>query len=94
MDSQAKYAVVARGEAEIYLRLPTRSDYREKIWDHAAGALIVEEAGGVVTDINGRPLEFNHGRELAANRGVIVTNGRLHHAVIEAVRALGLDRRW
>jgi len=90
MDSQAKYAVVARGEAEIYLRLPTRSDYREKIWDHAAGALIVEEAGGVVTDINGRKLEFNHGRELAANRGVIVTNGRLHRVVIEAVRGLGI----
>ena len=54
MDSQAKYAVVARGEAEIYLRLPTRADYREKIWDHAAGALIVAEAGGVVTDIHGR----------------------------------------
>jgi len=88
MDSQAKYAVVARGEAEIYLRLPTRSDYREKIWDHAAGVLIVEEAGGVVTDIDGRPLEFYHGRELATNRGVIVTNGRLHQAVIEAVREL------
>ena len=48
MDSQAKYAVVARGEADIYLRLPTRADYREKIWDHAAGALIVTEAGGIV----------------------------------------------
>jgi len=90
MDSQAKYAVVAHGQAEIYLRLPTRADYREKIWDHAAGALIVEEAGGVVTDLSGRPLEFNHGRELAANRGVIVTNGRLHRAVIEAVRGLGI----
>ena len=53
MDSQAKYGVVARGEAEIYLRMPTRADYREKIWDHAAGALIVEEAGGTVTDITG-----------------------------------------
>jgi HAL2 family 3'(2'),5'-bisphosphate nucleotidase len=90
MDSQAKYAVVARGEADIYLRLPTRADYREKIWDHAAGALIVAEAGGVVTDITGRPLEFNHGRELTANRGVIVTNGRLHSQVIEAVRASGI----
>ena len=93
MDSQAKYAVVARGEADIYLRLPTRADYREKIWDHAAGALIVAEAGGVVTDIAGRPLEFNHGRELTANRGVIVTNGRLHAQVIEAVRASGIGRR-
>ena len=88
MDSQAKYAVVARGEADIYLRLPTRAAYREKIWDHAAGALIVAEAGGTVTDIHGRPLEFHHGRELAANRGVIVTNGRLHNQVLEAIRDL------
>jgi 3'(2'), 5'-bisphosphate nucleotidase len=90
MDSQAKYAVVARGEAEIYLRLPTSANYREKIWDHAAGALIVEEAGGVVTDISGRPLDFRHGRELAKNRGVIVTNGRLHERLIDAVRAIGI----
>ena len=46
------------------------------------------EAGGTVTDIEGRPLEFHHGRELAANRGVIVTNGRLHRQVLEAVRGL------
>jgi HAL2 family 3'(2'),5'-bisphosphate nucleotidase len=90
MDSQAKYAVVARGEADIYLRLPTRSDYREKIWDHAAGALIVAEAGGVVTDINGRPLEFHHGRELSANRGVVVSNGPQHERVIQAVREIGI----
>ena len=92
MDSQAKYGVVARGEAEIYLRMPTRADYHEKIWDHAAGALIVEEAGGTVTDVTGRPLEFHHGRELAANRGVIVTNGRLHARVLEALRSLNLGR--
>src|SRR5271165_897737 len=90
MDSQAKYGIVARGEAEIYLRIPTRADYREKIWDHAAGALIVEEAGGTVTDIMGRPLDFHHGRELSANRGVIVTNGRSHARVLEALRDLGL----
>jgi HAL2 family 3'(2'),5'-bisphosphate nucleotidase len=93
MDSQAKYAVVARGEADIYLRLPTRPEYREKIWDHAAGSLIVAEAGGVVTDVNGRPLEFHHGRELTANRGVIVTNGRLHQRVVEAVGMAASGRR-
>lgn len=86
MDSQAKYAVVARGEASIYLRLPTRADYRERIWDHAAGALVVEEAGGTVTDIDGRPLDFSKGRALSANRGVIATNGRVHGAVTAAVR--------
>jgi 3'(2'), 5'-bisphosphate nucleotidase len=93
IDSQAKYGVVARGEAEIYLRMPTRADYREKIWDHAAGVLIVEEAGGLVTDVAGRPLEFHHGRELVDNRGVIATNGRLHSRILEALRALGLAER-
>jgi 3'(2'), 5'-bisphosphate nucleotidase len=85
LDSQAKYGVVARGEASIYLRLPTRQDYVEKIWDHAAGAVIVEEAGGRVTDIHGRPLRFGLGRGLSENKGVVVTNGALHDGVIEAV---------
>ena len=92
MDSQAKYAVVAQGEAEIYLRLPTSADYREKIWDHAAGALIVAEAGGVVSDIHGRPLEFRHGRELVANRGVIVSNGWIHARVIKAIEEIGIGQ--
>jgi 3'(2'), 5'-bisphosphate nucleotidase len=90
MDSQAKYAVVARGEADIYLRLPTRADYREKIWDHAAGALVVTEAGGAVTDIRGRTLDFHHGRELVANQGVIVSNSALHSKVIRAIEQIGI----
>ncbi|CAN5657112.1 3'(2'),5'-bisphosphate nucleotidase [soil metagenome] len=85
LDSQAKYAVVASGGAEIYLRLPTRADYREKIWDHAAGALLVEEAGGKVTDADGLPLDFTLGRELAANRGIVATNGRLHDQILGAL---------
>jgi 3'(2'), 5'-bisphosphate nucleotidase len=85
MDSQCKYAIVARGDAEMYLRLPTRSDYREKIWDHAAGTLIVTEAGGQVSDITGMPLEFNHGPELIANRGVIVSNGLWHQRILQAL---------
>lgn len=90
LDSQAKYATVADGRAEIYLRLPTRKDYVERIWDHAGGVLVVEEAGGTVTDVDGKPLEFTHGRGLNANRGVVVTNGRLHAVVMEAVREVGV----
>lgn len=85
MDSQAKYAEVARGGASIYLRLPTRADYRECIWDHAAGKIVVEEAGGNVTDVDGKPLRFGIGPRLAENRGVIATNGRLHTRVVEVV---------
>jgi 3'(2'), 5'-bisphosphate nucleotidase len=86
MDSQCKYAAVARGDVCAYLRLPTRADYREKIWDHAAGALIVCEAGGAVTDLNGRALDFSLGRTLAGNRGVVASNGRVHAAVLAAAR--------
>lgn len=85
MDSQAKYATVARGEASIYLRLPTSTDYRENIWDHAAGKLVVEEAGGTVTDIDGRPLDFAQGKKLRANRGIVATQSVEHGKVIAAV---------
>jgi len=90
LDSQAKYAVVARAEADVYLRLPTRADYREKIWDHAGGALVVEEAGGKVTDITGRPLDFTHGAELTENRGVVVSNGGMHDSLIKADQEAGV----
>ncbi len=91
MDSQAKYGVVARGEAALYLRLPSphNPDYRENIWDHAAGALLVEEAGGRVTDALGADLDFGAGRRLAWNRGVIVSNGELHEAILSALESLG-----
>jgi 3'(2'), 5'-bisphosphate nucleotidase len=91
LDSQAKYAVVARGEADIYLRLPTRKAYQEKIWDHAGGALVVLEAGGTVSDVNGKPLDFTHGYELTQNRGVVVSNGPLHDAVVRAVQDAGIS---
>ena len=86
IDSQCKYACVARGDASIYLRLPTRADYREKIWDHAAGKLVVEGAGGRVSDIEGAPLDFTHGRSLENNRGVIATSGSIHDDVLVAVK--------
>ncbi len=88
IDSQCKYAVVARGDASVYLRLPIEEGYREKIWDHAAGSLIVEEAGGRVTDVDGKPLDFSTGKELLRNRGVIVSNTRLHAAVLKAVQGV------
>ncbi len=90
LDSQAKYAVVARGEAEAYLRLPRDESYREKIWDHAAGLLVVTEAGGRVTDIAGRDLDFSLGYRLEENRGVIATNSLVHDDVLDAIRALGI----
>ena len=86
IDSQCKYAVVARGDASIYLRLPRDREYREKVWDHAAGVLVIEEAGGRVSDLDGEPLDFSAGRYLARSHGIIATNGGLHNQVLAACR--------
>jgi 3'-phosphoadenosine 5'-phosphosulfate (PAPS) 3'-phosphatase len=90
LDSQAKYAVLAGGHGDVLLRLlsPKRPDYKEMIWDQAAGSLVVEEAGGTVTDLAGRALDFSQGKTLAANRGVCVTNGHLHEAILDGLAAL------
>lgn len=90
MDSQAKYAVLASGGGEVILRLlsPKRPDYREKIWDQAAGSLILEEAGGRITDLAGKPLDFTQGRMLIKNRGVLASNGHLHGVLLQTLAAL------
>jgi len=89
MDSQAKYGLVARGDASVYIRLPNPANpnYRECIWDHAAGMIVVEEAGGRVTDAGGRALDFLQGRRMTANRGIVATNGELHPRVLESIRS-------
>ena len=86
IDSQCKYAAVARGDASIYLRLPTRKNYQEKIWDHAAGVAIIQSAGGTVTDVDGQPLDFTCGHLLTKNRGIVATGGSIHAEVLEAVQ--------
>lgn len=91
MDSQAKYAVLAAGGGEMLVRLlsASRMDYRECIWDQAAGSIVVEEAGGKVTDLDGNPLDFAHGKKLLANRGVLATNGLVHDAALAALQQIG-----
>lgn len=121
MDSQAKYCSIARGDGDIYLRLPVSATYEEKIWvsspdllstlltsfrrvsiaflcvimltllrrssqDHSSGSLLVAEAGGIVSDMNGKPLDFSIGRTLKGNKGVVAAHRDVHAKVIEAVQ--------
>ncbi|KAF5366233.1 hypothetical protein D9758_005763 [Tetrapyrgos nigripes] len=102
MDSQAKYCVLARGRYDsptststqpnlVYLRLPTTglgpsATYIEKIWDHAPGSLLIEEAGGVVTDSRGEKLDFGLGRTLGDNWGVVAAGKDVHGKVLGGVK--------
>ncbi|XP_010539644.1 PREDICTED: PAP-specific phosphatase HAL2-like [Tarenaya hassleriana] len=86
--SMVKYAAIACGDAEIFMKF-AHLGYKEKIWDHAAGVVIVEEAGGVVTDAGGRPIDFSRGVYLEGlDRGIVACSGRaLHDKIIGAVYA-------
>ena len=88
MSSLAKHVMLASGAADFFLRLlsPKNPGYREKIWDQAPGFVIIEEAGGLLTDSEGKPLDFTHGRTLAQNRGLLGANKRLHPQILAALK--------
>lgn len=90
MDSQAKYAVLAAGQGELLLRMlsTAKPTYKEKIWDQAAGSLVLEEAGGCLSDLDGKPLDFTTGRSLTHNRGILASNRLLHEAALAALGAI------
>lgn len=69
--SGLKLALVARGEADLYWR-----KHAFHSWDLCAGHILVEEAGGKVTDANGRPIDYDNlpGDEVA---GILASNGKL-----------------
>lgn len=92
LDSQCKYAVVARGQADAYLRLPTKKGYVERIWDHAAGCCIACESGAFVTDIFGKSLDFSHGRGLEENKGIVCAPPRIHGLMLKAIKALEIGK--
>ncbi|HVU65354.1 MAG TPA: inositol monophosphatase family protein [Phycisphaerales bacterium] len=86
IDSQCKYALLARGDADVYLRLPSKKGYVQRVWDHAPGVLIAQEAGCIVTDVLGRELDFSRGRGLEANVGILGAPPELHGRLVEAAK--------
>jgi len=65
-------AMLAEGKLDAYW------EFGLNPWDVAAGALIVQEAGGQVSDVTGAPLGLNEPRILASN-------GHLHEAMIQQI---------
>lgn len=92
VDSQAKYAMVACGDAEIFMRLMEIGGHKHYIWDHAPGVALIRAAGGVATDMDGSALKFVPKDEglltMMPNRGMVVTNGHLHDKLLEAIQPL------
>lgn len=60
-------------------RLDGYFEYQLGTWDYAAGALIVDQAGGRCSDRNGNPMTVSAGN-------VIASNGLIHHDLVDVVR--------
>lgn len=88
MDSQAKHVTVAAGSSDLLIRFPPHPGFHDAVWDQAPGSLLIEEAGGRITDLAGRKLDFTTGRHLLRNTGVVASNGLLHAAVLEEIRRI------
>ena len=73
-----KLALVAIGEADATISLAPKHG-----WDVCAGVLLVEEAGGSVSLLDGSALDMS--RPGALLDGLIADNARLHEALVEAV---------
>lgn len=54
MGSSLKFCMLARGDADVYLRRGATSE-----WDTAAAQCVLEAAGGAVLDLAGEPLQYN-----------------------------------
>lgn len=77
-----KLAQVARGETDMYL-----GDYLTlKDWDVCAGHILVTEAGGTVTSVDGDPIVYDGSGKSLKGRGILSTNGPLHAAALACLR--------
>jgi 3'(2'), 5'-bisphosphate nucleotidase len=78
-----KLALVARGEVDCYV-----NDYRGfHDWDICAGQVLVEEAGGRVSEFNGTPIRYGQGERML-RRGMLASNGLIHEELIRRLASL------
>jgi 3'(2'), 5'-bisphosphate nucleotidase len=75
-----KLALVARGEVDLYVN--TYTEFHD--WDIAAGQILVEEAGGTVTGLNGETLRYRTDGAWQRD-GLLGTNGAIHAAAVNGL---------
>ncbi|HYX30063.1 MAG TPA: 3'(2'),5'-bisphosphate nucleotidase CysQ [Pyrinomonadaceae bacterium] len=78
-----KIGLITEQQADIYLHLSPST----KQWDTCAPQIILEEAGGRLTDLFGQPLRYNDVR-IDNRNGIVATNGAAHEMVIEKLKPL------
>ncbi|MCJ7649869.1 MAG: hypothetical protein MUP85_14755 [Candidatus Lokiarchaeota archaeon] len=80
IDSMAKFCMIADGTADLYVKPMNKS--RSFAWDFLPGILLVQEAGGTVTDLRGSKIEFNNDKCIVSTPGLIASNSIIHNDII------------
>lgn len=81
IDSMAKFCKIADGSADFYLK-PMNIN-RSFSWDFLPGTLLVQEAGGKISDITGNPVQFNNEKCVVKAPGMLATNGLLKEKILK-----------
>jgi myo-inositol-1(or 4)-monophosphatase len=81
-----KLAELSAGHGDATFTLTPKNE-----WDICAGTLLVEEAGGRVTDLAGAPLVFNQPSPLRP--GMVASNGVLHGGLMGLIAEVGAPKR-
>jgi 3'(2'), 5'-bisphosphate nucleotidase len=76
-----KVGLIVEQQCDLYVHLSPRT----KQWDTCAPEVILEEAGGQITDLFGHPLRYNHA-DVQNRNGVVASNGASHSRIVEALQ--------
>ncbi len=81
-----KIGLIVEQRCDIYIHLSPRT----KQWDTCAPQIVLQEAGGILTDIFGQPLFYNT-PDVQNHNGLVASNGRAHDHVIKNLQPLLAD---
>jgi 3'(2'), 5'-bisphosphate nucleotidase len=78
-----KVGLIATEQADLYIHLSPRT----KFWDSCAPQIILEEAGGRMTDLFGAPLRYDL-HDVQNHNGILASNGAAHDETVKKLLAL------
>ena len=76
----SKVAILAKGEADFHVQ----TNYKCSKWDTCAPEIILEEAGGRLTDLYGEPINYKQ-KDIRLTKSFVASNGVLHEKVLKEV---------
>jgi len=76
-----KLGLIASGKADFHVN----TNFRVSKWDTCAPQIILEEAGGKITDLYGHPLDYNQSENKLLN-SFVASNRVLHKSIIEKIK--------